>query len=108
MQCNIALESSIAVEEEPLDKQRSLIDVLETSISRRSLGSRADVLRRVTDLCLVGSEGRNAKETAVFDDVLSRLAKSVDTATRAELGRQIATIPKRSPKYKPSRGRPRD
>lgn len=76
-----------------MSAHQSLIDELETVITHRSIGDRADLLRQVTDLFVCGSGSFDAEQTAVFDDVMSRLIAEIETSARIEFGERLATLP---------------
>ena len=77
---------------------QSLIDELEAAITHRSIGSRADVLRRVTDLFVAGSDRFDDDQRALFDDVMSRLVDEIEDSARAAFGKRLATISNAPPK----------
>ena len=72
--------------------QQSLLDTLETAVAGRSIGSRADILRRVTDLFAAGSATYNDEQRALFDDVMGRLIVELDAAARAAFGERLAEM----------------
>ena len=49
---------------------QSLIDELEAAISQRNIGSRAEILRQITDLFVVGSDHFDSEQMTLFDDVM--------------------------------------
>jgi uncharacterized protein (DUF2336 family) len=71
---------------------QSLIDELEAVGIHQSIGSRADVLRRVTDLFVTGSDRFDVEQRALFDDVMGRLVNEIDNSARAAFGQRLATI----------------
>jgi len=77
--------------------QQSLIDELETVITHRSIGDRADLLRKVTDLFVSGSGCFDSEQTAVFDDVMSRLVAEIESSARIEFGERLAKVPNAPP-----------
>lgn len=72
--------------------RQALIEELEAAIDNRDISSRADALRRVTDLFLSGSRGFDEEQMALFDEVMGRLVEEIEEAARAAFGRQLATI----------------
>jgi uncharacterized protein (DUF2336 family) len=72
--------------------QQSLIDELEAAIVDRSIGSRADILRRVTDLFVGGSDRFDGEQRALFDDVMGRLVDEIDKSARVAFGERLATL----------------
>jgi uncharacterized protein (DUF2336 family) len=78
--------------------QQSLIDDLESVIGDQNIGSRATILRRVTDL-FVGASGKLSDEQVdLFDDVMGRLLEEIETSARAAFGHILATVPDAPPK----------
>src|SRR5689334_17997243 len=71
---------------------QSLIDELETAISNRNIGSRAEILRQITDLFVAGSGHFDNEQMSLFDDVMSRLASEIETSARATFGEWLATF----------------
>jgi uncharacterized protein (DUF2336 family) len=71
----------------------TIIDELEEAISGRTIGYRADKLRRVSDLFLEGPSTYSDGEIAVFDDVMLRLVGEMETSVRIELAERLAAIP---------------
>jgi uncharacterized protein (DUF2336 family) len=78
--------------------RQSLIDELEAAIVHRNISSRADVLRRVTDLFVTGSNGFDDEQMALFDDVMGRLVNEIENSARAAFGERLATIANAPPK----------
>src|SRR5581483_2097148 len=77
---------------------QSLIDELETAISQRNIASRADILRRITDLFAAGSSNFSSEQTSLFDDVMGRLVNEIDHSARAAFGERIAGMSRTPPK----------
>lgn len=77
---------------------QSLIDELEASISQRNIGSRAEILRQITDLFVVGSGQFDIEQMALFDDVMSRLVSEIEHSARATFGETLAAIANSPPK----------
>ena len=82
---------------ERLDHE-SLIDQLEDVIAGKDIGRRAAMLRRVTDLFVLGSGKLSDEQIALFDDVMCRLVEEIETAARATFGHALATLPDAPPK----------
>lgn len=78
--------------------RQSLVDELETAISHRNIASRAEILRRVTDLFAAGSVSFGSEQTSLFDDVMGRLVSEIDHSARAAFGERIATMSKSPPR----------
>ena len=71
---------------------QSLIDELEAMVTHRNIGSRADVLRRVTDLFVAGADHFDGEQRALFDDVMGRLIEEIEGSARAAFGERLATV----------------
>jgi uncharacterized protein (DUF2336 family) len=72
--------------------RQSLIDELEIAVEGRDIASRVDVLRRITDLFVAGSERYDTEQRALFDDVMGRLVEEIESSARAAFGARIAAI----------------
>jgi uncharacterized protein (DUF2336 family) len=70
-----------------------LFEQLEAAFSHQTVGYRAEALRKVTDLFVAGAHAYGDKEVEVFDDVMGRLAASMESAIRASLAVKLAKIP---------------
>src|SRR5262245_14683200 len=77
---------------------QSLIDELEASIAQKNSGSRAEILRQITDLFVAGSGYFYDEQMALFDDVMNRLVSEIDHSARAALGETISTVANSPPK----------
>ena len=77
---------------------QSLIDELEASISQRNIGSRAEILRQITDLFVAGSGHFDDEQMALFDDVMNRLVNEIDQSARVTFGETLAAVEKSPPK----------
>lgn len=73
--------------------QDSLIDQLEDAVTGKSVGRRADILKRVADLFLSGSGEYSEAQTDLFDEVMTKLVATVEVAARAQFGSRIAQVP---------------
>jgi len=78
--------------------RQSLIEELEAAISQRNIASRAEILRRITDLFAAGSASFGSEQTSLFDDVMGRLVSEIDHSARAAFGERIATLSNTPPK----------
>ncbi len=78
--------------------RQSLIDELEAAISQRDIASRAEILRRITDLFAAGSANFGGEQTSLFDDVMGRLVNEIDHSARAAFGERIAGLSNAPPK----------
>lgn len=77
---------------------QSLIDELEASISQRNIGSRAEILRQITDLFVVGSGQFDSEQMSLFDDVMSRLVSEIEHSARATFGKRSRRLQNRHPR----------
>jgi uncharacterized protein (DUF2336 family) len=65
---------------------------IETAITHSSEHRRADYLRRVTELFIVGAAVYSEDHIAVFDRVLQRLIEQIEAAVLAEVGKRLAPV----------------
>jgi uncharacterized protein (DUF2336 family) len=72
--------------------QQSLITELEDAITGGSADRRLDTLRRVCDLFETGASMYSDEQVELFDDVIGRLAASIEAKARAELSNRLAPI----------------
>jgi uncharacterized protein (DUF2336 family) len=72
--------------------QQSLITELEDAISSGSIDRRIDTLRRVCDLFETGASMYSDEQVELFDDVIGRLAASIEAKARVELSNRLAPI----------------
>jgi uncharacterized protein (DUF2336 family) len=72
--------------------QQSLITELEDAIGSGSVDRRIDTLRRVCDLFETGASMYSDEQVDLFDDVIGRLAASIESKARAELSDRLAPI----------------
>jgi len=72
--------------------QQSLITELEDAISCGSVDRRLDTLRRVCDLFETGANMYSDEQVELFDDVIGRLAASIEAKARVELSNRLAPI----------------
>lgn len=78
--------------------RQSLIDELENVMTNRSAGSRADVLRKVTDLFVSGSDHFNNAQKDLFDEVMGRLLVEIENSARIAFGQRLAAVENAPPK----------
>ena len=76
---------------------KSLISELEDAISHKDISHRAETLRRLTDLFVLGSSKYSSEQVALFDDVMSRLIDEVETSARAAFGHRLVDLPNAPP-----------
>ncbi len=70
----------------------NLLSRVDDAIASGSLGRRAEMLRHVTDLFVIGSPQCSEEDVAVFDSVFTRLAAEIEIAARALLATRLAPI----------------
>src|SRR5262245_8382412 len=85
-------------EQKSAGTHQSLIDELEASIAQKNIGSRAEILRQITDLFVAGSGYFDDEQMALFDDVMNRLVSEIDHSARVALGETISTVAHSPPK----------
>lgn len=73
---------------------QSLIDEVEASFRTGTASSRAEVLRRITDLFLAGVDTFEEQQVGVFDDVLCGLIDKIEREAVAKLSQAIAELPR--------------
>jgi uncharacterized protein (DUF2336 family) len=73
---------------------QSLIDELDEKLRKSSNSQHLDILRRVTDLFLVGADAYTDEQIAIFDDVISRLIENMDNAVLIELCARLVPVSK--------------
>jgi uncharacterized protein (DUF2336 family) len=74
------------------------IGEIEIAIANESVGRRAQILTRVTDLFIAGAAQLSDEEVALFDDVITRLADEIEISARALLAIRLAPIPNAPPR----------
>ena len=70
----------------------SLMDELDDVLARASEGKRDAALSRITDLFVSGADRFSEQHVGLFDDVISRLAETIEADARAKLARRLAPI----------------
>ena len=74
-----------------------LIDEVQDAISHGTANQRAELLRRITDLFILGSSQYCDDHVVLFDDVMGRLVVEIETAARAALANRLAPVPNAPP-----------
>jgi uncharacterized protein (DUF2336 family) len=72
--------------------RQSLIDELEAAVAQRNISVRADVLRRITDLFIAGSDQYDNEQKTLFDDVMARLVDEIETSAKIAFSQKIARV----------------
>jgi uncharacterized protein (DUF2336 family) len=75
-----------------MNLQVNMIDQLETLLISKDLSQRAEILRKVTDLFVVGSGKFSEDQVDLFDNVMGKLLENVELAARAQFGSRIAEL----------------
>jgi uncharacterized protein (DUF2336 family) len=73
------------------DSKTTLIDDLDRITADMRISDRAAILRRVTDLFVMSSGRLSDEQMALFDDVMGRLLKEIDTSARITFSSALAT-----------------
>jgi uncharacterized protein (DUF2336 family) len=74
------------------------IGEIENAVANGSVGRRAEILRRVTDLFIAGATRLSDEDVALFDDVITRLAVEIEISARALLSVRLAPIANAPPR----------
>ena len=72
----------------------ALIDELNEAVSQGTVGQRAKIIHRITDLFAVGSADYSDAQIALFDDVLTNIAETIELSARAMLAKRLAREPR--------------
>lgn len=71
---------------------RSLIDEIEDALATQPAGKRDEALARITDLFVARADHYSEEHVGLFDDVIGRLAATIEADARAKLARRLAPI----------------
>src|SRR5262245_16735726 len=82
----------------PMPANLAFYKEVEDAIANGSKKRCGEMLRRVTDLFIVGSEAFSEDEVGLFDDVIMRLAADIEQTARAMLAERLAPIANAPPK----------
>ena len=69
-----------------------LLEEIEDAIASASEEKRNSALVRITDLFVAGSESYNEDHVTLFDDVIGRLAETIEKNARARLSNRLARV----------------
>jgi uncharacterized protein (DUF2336 family) len=72
--------------------QDNLIDELESVLASKDISRRAGILRKVTDLFVLGSGKFSEDQIDLFDSVMGRLLENIERAARAQFGSRLARL----------------
>jgi len=81
-----------------MDLQTNLIDQLEGMLASKDVSRRAEILRRVTDLFVLGSGKFSEDQVELFDRIMGELLQSIERAARAQFGSRLAKLSDAPPK----------
>jgi uncharacterized protein (DUF2336 family) len=71
----------------------SLIDEIEDALASQTEEKRTAALWHITDLFIAGSDSYTEDHVTLFDDVIGRLAATIETNARAKLSTRFARVP---------------
>src|SRR5580700_8987740 len=83
---------------QPNNLQNNLIDELESVLTSKDISRRAEILKRVTDLFVLGSGKFSEDQVELFDRVMGALLENIEHAARAQFGSRMAGLPDAPPK----------
>jgi uncharacterized protein (DUF2336 family) len=75
-----------------MNPQINLIEQLEGVLASKDVSRRADILRKVTDLFVLGSGKFSEDQVELFDSVMGKLLENIERAARAQFGSRIARL----------------
>jgi uncharacterized protein (DUF2336 family) len=70
----------------------NLIDEIEDALASATEEKRAAALWRITDLFIAGADSYSEDHVSVFDDVIARLAETIEKNARARLSNRLARV----------------
>jgi uncharacterized protein (DUF2336 family) len=72
----------------------ALIHELDNAVASGTPARRAEILARITDIFVAGSNSYSANQIELFDDVFVRVATVIEQAARAKLANRLARMPR--------------
>jgi uncharacterized protein (DUF2336 family) len=75
-----------------MNAQVNLIEQLEDALACKDVSRRADILRKVTDLFVLGSGQFSRDQLELFDTVMGKLLENIERAARVQFGSRIARL----------------
>jgi uncharacterized protein (DUF2336 family) len=75
-----------------MNAQFTLIEQLEDALASKDVTRRAEILRKVTDLFVLGSGQFSQDQVELFDTVMGKLLENIERAARAQFGSRIARL----------------
>jgi uncharacterized protein (DUF2336 family) len=76
----------------PVMRSRPLVEEFEAALASGSVRRRIDILERITDLFIGGARHYSKDQIDLFDDVMTRLVRTVVAKTRIEMAERLAPI----------------
>jgi uncharacterized protein (DUF2336 family) len=73
-------------------RTRPLVEEFEATLASGSVRRRIDILERITDLFISGARHYSKDQIDLFDDVMTRLVRTVVAKTRIEVAERLASI----------------
>jgi uncharacterized protein (DUF2336 family) len=73
-------------------RSRPLVEEFEAALASGSVRRRIDILERITDLFISGAKHYSKNQIDLFDDVMTRLVRTVVAKTRGEVAERLAPI----------------
>jgi len=77
-----------------MPNSQTLISELDATLRKIPDARQLVILRRVTDLFLVGAESYNDEQIAIFDDVICRLIENIGQPALVELSDRLSSVEK--------------
>ena len=81
-----------------MNAQINLIDQLEDILASKDVSRRAEILKKVTDLFVLGSGKFSEGQIELFDNVMAKILENIERAARAQFGSRIARLSDAPPK----------
>jgi uncharacterized protein (DUF2336 family) len=75
-----------------MNVQENMIDQLEGLLASKDISRRADVLRKITDLFVIGSGKFSEQQIELFDTVMGQLLENIEQAARAQFGSRLVKL----------------
>jgi uncharacterized protein (DUF2336 family) len=73
-------------------RSRPLVEEFEVALASGSVSRRIDILERITDLFISGAKHYSKDQIDLFDDVMTRLVRTVVAKTRIEVAKRVAPV----------------
>src|SRR3954466_13318849 len=82
----------------PMMTTLAFVTEVEDAIARGTARQRSEILRRVTDMFVLGSHRYSTEEIDLLDDVFERLAAEIEASARSLLAMRLVPIPNAPPR----------